>query len=77
MFGPAGIPFLLPLLLVAVPLLAGRHPGEELLARLRERRARPRVPRRSENRVRAPRLTRFASAATVSLSEPRAPPCLS
>lgn len=36
--------YLLPLLLLLVPLLAGRYPGERLLARAMRRR-RPRSPR--------------------------------
>ncbi|MFN8132400.1 MAG: hypothetical protein U0R70_12705 [Solirubrobacteraceae bacterium] len=56
---PADALFLLPMLALAVPLLAGRYLGEDALERWR---ARPDAPRRRARAIAAPRRPTRASA---------------
>jgi hypothetical protein len=73
----AGLLAALPLLLLVLPLLAGRYPGERTLERLRKVAARPRRPRSASARKPiAPRrrsLLRTRLLIAASLAE-RAPP---
>jgi hypothetical protein len=72
--GVAGLPFLVPLLAVAVPLLLGRFPGEEVLARMRERRSG--LPRAAGAAARERRslLLVWFSALLEGCAAPRGPP---
>ncbi len=66
----------LPLLLLVIPLVVGRYPGEGVLASVRERRRRPRPLRALVAKPSAPRvadLLRNRLLVAASLAE-RAPP---
>jgi len=65
---------LLPALLLALPLMFGRYPGEELLARLTRDRHRPVRPARSAPVPRAPRVLGRRPAPLATASASRAPP---
>lgn len=72
--GLAGLPFLVPFLAVAVPLLFGRFPGEEVLARIRERRSGRRQAACAALRQRPHSQLRWLSALRGGGAAPRGPP---
>lgn len=72
--GLAGLPFLVPFLAVAVPLLLGRFPGEEVLARMRERRSDRRQAGGAALRQRPHSQLRWLSALRDGGAAPRGPP---
>jgi hypothetical protein len=75
--GTAGLPFLFPLFALAIPLLFGRFPGEDVLARMRERRSGRRQTAGSVVRERPPSLLVWVSALLEGGAAPRGPPPLS
>lgn len=67
--------FLAPSLLIAIPLLFGRYPGEELIAQLQARRTpRPPRPRRALPTPRPPRTWRPAGSHLIAFSLAKRPP---
>jgi hypothetical protein len=75
----AALAYLAPSLLILLPLLSGRYPGEEALVRAAARRARPvrrgrpaAVPRRRARDALLPRGGRLVGAALAGRAPPRA-----